>query len=41
MELYKYDNLMSLETSSYDWKCRVRAQAVWNAMNKENKYDSH
>ncbi|KAK1353218.1 hypothetical protein POM88_052353 [Heracleum sosnowskyi] len=37
MELYKYDNLTNLELSSYDWQCRVRAQAVWKGMNRETQ----
>lgn len=35
MELNKYDQLSKLDVSSYEWECRVRAQAVWKGMNRE------
>lgn len=37
MELNKFDSLMNLDVSTYDWNCRVRAQAVWKAMNRETQ----
>ncbi|KAK1379222.1 hypothetical protein POM88_025966 [Heracleum sosnowskyi] len=37
MELNKYDQLSKLDMSTYDWECRVRAQAVWKAMNRETQ----
>lgn len=37
MELNKYDPIQSLDISTFDWKCRVRAQSVWTGMNRETK----
>ncbi|XP_074377234.1 uncharacterized protein LOC141718751 [Apium graveolens] len=37
MELNKYDSLTDLELTSCDWRCRVRAQAVWKAMNRQTQ----
>ncbi|KAK1359342.1 hypothetical protein POM88_043816 [Heracleum sosnowskyi] len=37
MELNNYDQIKNLKSSSYDWKIRVRLQAVWKGLNRETK----
>lgn len=35
MELQKYAALEDLDITTYDWICRVRAQAIWKGINRE------
>lgn len=35
MGLQQYEGLAEIDTTTYDWQCKVRAQTVWNGMNKE------
>ena len=35
MEMKLYDPISSLDTTTYDWKCRVRVQSFWKGMNRE------
>ncbi|KAL8148935.1 hypothetical protein AgCh_006077 [Apium graveolens] len=37
MDLHYYENLCDVDSSSYDWKCRVRVQALWKGMNRETQ----
>lgn len=39
MALQKYELLENIDTTTYDWECRVRAQTVWKGINREtNQY---
>lgn len=35
MALQRYELLPSIDTTTNDWQCRVRAQTVWKGINKE------
>ncbi|KAK1382026.1 hypothetical protein POM88_019761 [Heracleum sosnowskyi] len=37
MDLNNYDTIQSLDTSTFNWKCRLRARAVWKAMKNKTK----
>ncbi|KAK1368802.1 hypothetical protein POM88_034894 [Heracleum sosnowskyi] len=37
MTLNKYDVLSSLDTNTYNWNCRVRAQTIWKGISRETK----
>lgn len=36
-ELQRYDALEDVDTITYDWICRVRAQAIWKGINRETQ----
>ncbi|KAL1831956.1 hypothetical protein ACET3Z_001607 [Daucus carota] len=37
MELNKFDSIKSLTTTQFDWKCRLRLQALWRGVNAKTK----
>ena len=37
MELNKYDPIKNLNTTRFDWKCRLRLQSCWKGINRQTK----
>lgn len=37
MELIVYDPLDTIDTTTYEWKCRVRVQSFWKGQNRETQ----
>ncbi|KAK1356508.1 hypothetical protein POM88_049764 [Heracleum sosnowskyi] len=37
ISLSKYDILSNIDTTTYNWKCRVRTQCIWKGINKETQ----
>lgn len=37
MEMKLYDPISNIDSTTYDWVCRVRVQSFWKGLNRETK----